>query len=533
MPKKNLRDHTTREIIAFSLLPFGLLTIQTLINTALNMYLTDVLGLTLAMTGVVLSATKVWDAVNDPMMGLIVDRTRTKRGKCRPYILWTVIPVVLTTSMLFFPVHFGQKGNFAYAIIAYLLYYTAYTALDIPYQGLTPLVFPESKKRVKAISVSNIVGSIGTILPSVLFFTIAGLWGNQTVEQEKTGYFMAALIFSVMAGIFIASSYFGIKEKVYVKPEKTNYIKGLKIVFSDKKMVILVVVAFFSAIANLGAMFLPYFAKWNCIGVLPMDQITGFLNNLIYKLIHVEVNINLTNEGLLTPLLQIGSGISYMLSMAIIPPLLKKMSKKTLWIWMSLLGAVADILTFIIGMYVIPYNTPAGLVTYIVLRFFTNFPVGMTVVLLIAMFSDLVDNLEMKSGERLEGTVFSFRSLINKISIALFNVIVLAIVNGFGYMVGDKITSGGGLMLGMTSMSQNYTVPLTGTHYETVLTAIFFMLTGLGAIGLILQALPMFFYKFDEKKFEKEIASFREEKEKKLQAEIEAAEALEGVEFEG
>ena len=99
MPKKNLRDHTTREIIAFSLLPFGLLTIQTLINTALNMYLTDVLGLTLAMTGVVLSATKVWDAVNDPMMGLIVDRTRTKRGKCRPYILWTVIPVVLTTSM--------------------------------------------------------------------------------------------------------------------------------------------------------------------------------------------------------------------------------------------------------------------------------------------------------------------------------------------------------------------------------------------------------------------------------------------------
>lgn len=59
-----------------------------------------------------------------------------------------------------------------------------------------------------------------------------------------------------------------------------------------------------------------------------MDQITGFLNNLIYKLIHVEVNINLTNEGLLTPLLQIGSGISYMLSMAIIPPLLKKMSKK-------------------------------------------------------------------------------------------------------------------------------------------------------------------------------------------------------------
>ena len=86
-------------------------------------------------------------------------------------------------------------------------------------------------------------------------------------------------------------------------------------------------------------------------------------------------------------------------------------------------------------------------------------------------------------------------------------------------------------MLGMTSMSQNYTVPLTGTHYETVLTAIFFMLTGLGAIGLILQRCRCSSTSL-MRKIEKEIASFREEKEKKLQAEIEAAEALEGVEFE-
>ena len=140
--------------------------------------------------------------------------------------------------------------------------------------------------------------------------------------------------------------------------------------------------------------------------MLPMDQITGFLNNLIYKLIHVEVNINLTNEGLLTPLLQIGSGIFLHAVDGDHSAAAQEDEQKNTVDLMSLLGAVADILTFIIGMYVIPYNTPAGLVTYIVLRFFTNFPVGMTVVLLIAMFSDLVDNLEMKSGERLEGTVF-------------------------------------------------------------------------------------------------------------------------------
>ena len=140
--KINLKDKTTKEILAFSLVPFGTSTIYGIMATALNLYFTDVLGLSLAMTSIILSATKIWDAVNDPMMGMIVDKTHTKMGKCRPYILWMTVPVVLATALLFAPVNFGQKGNFIYAIIAYLVYYTVYTALDIPYQGIAPIVFP-------------------------------------------------------------------------------------------------------------------------------------------------------------------------------------------------------------------------------------------------------------------------------------------------------------------------------------------------------------------------------------------------------
>ena len=82
--KINLKDKNTKEILMFSLLPFGTSTLYTLIGTALNMYFTDVLGLSLAMTSIVLSATKIWDAINDPLMGMIVDKTHTKNGKCRP-----------------------------------------------------------------------------------------------------------------------------------------------------------------------------------------------------------------------------------------------------------------------------------------------------------------------------------------------------------------------------------------------------------------------------------------------------------------
>lgn len=115
--RKQLKDNTFREILAFSLIPFGTSTIYGIMATALNLYFTDVLGLSLAMTSIILSATRIWDAVNDPLMGMLVDKTHTKMGKCRPYILWMTLPVILATALLFAPVNFGQKGNFAYAII--------------------------------------------------------------------------------------------------------------------------------------------------------------------------------------------------------------------------------------------------------------------------------------------------------------------------------------------------------------------------------------------------------------------------------
>ncbi|MGN0457967.1 MAG: MFS transporter [Eubacterium sp.] len=508
-----LKNSTTKEILIFSLLPFGMSTIYSVIGTALNMYFTDVLGLSLKMAAVVLSVTRIWDAINDPMMGMIVDKTHTKMGKCRPYIFWMSFPVILVTALLFAPVNFGQKGNFAFAIVAYLIYYTVYTALDIPYQGLTPLVFPEDKKRVKAISFSNIIGSLGTVLPSVLFFTVAGFWGR---ENQKMGYFGAALIFAALGGIPMFLSGFGIKEKIYIPPKKEKYSEGLAIVFKDKKFVCLVIAAFFSAIVNMGAMFLPYFAKWNCAGVIPIDDLCNWIYNTF------GISIQLTSEGLLTPLLQIGSGISYMLSMALVPVFLKKMDKKTLWIGVSIFGIFADIICFVVGVWVVPYNTVAGAITYTILRFFTNFPVGIMTVLLVAMFSDVVDDIEMRTGKRLEGTVFSFRSLINKIAIAVFNVLMLNIVDSYGY---DADV--------MTKITNNLAKPLIesttqasiigGVNYTTLLNVIFFMLTAFGAIGLILQIIPMLFYKFDEKGQEAKLKAFREEKQRR---EIEELNAL-------
>lgn len=316
---------------------------------------------------------------------------------------------------------------------------------------------------------------------------------------------------------------FGIKEKVYIPPKKEKYIDGLKVVFKDRKFVCLVIAFFFSALVNMGAMFLPYFAKWNCAGVIPIDQLCEWIKNTI------GLDIQLTSEGLLTPLLQVGSGASYMISMALVPVFLKKMDKKTLLIRTSIFGIVADIACFVIGVWIVPYNTVAGAVTYTLLRFFTNFPVGVMTVLFAAMFSDVIDDIELKTGKRLEGMVFSFRSLLNKLAIAVGNVLMLAVVDNFGYDadVMSKITDN--LAKPLIQSTTTATI-VGGVNYTTLLNVIFFMLTAFGAVGLLLQVIPMLFYKFDEKAQEDKLRAFREEKEKREIEELNAlAESQKGV----
>ena len=204
----DIKRATNREILAFSLLPLGFFFIDCTVYTVINFYMTDVLKLSMGLVSIVLLGTKAWDAINDPIMGQIVERTRTKWGKCRPYLLWISIPFAITTALLFLPVKFpeswniitadgtnlGNAGNFIYMLIMYMVYITAYTAMEIPRNSLTPLVFPQKDLRVKAVSISNTVGSLGTILPSVLIWTMAGLLGNGKKDMTDMGYFWSAAI---------------------------------------------------------------------------------------------------------------------------------------------------------------------------------------------------------------------------------------------------------------------------------------------------------------------------------------------------
>ena len=199
-----------------------------------------------------------------------------------------------------------------------------------------------------------------------------------------------------------------------------------------------------------------------------------------------------------------------------------KMNKKTLWIVMSVVGAVANIIVYVIGIYLVPYNTTAGFIIYAVLRFFTNFPVGMSLVLLTSIIADVTDSIEMESGERIEATVYSFKGLLYKISAAVFNVVVLNIINGLGYNAEkmETLTNGARIPLISSTLEANI---IDGVNYTALLNGIFFMLTALGSIALIAQAIPMLFFKFDENAIEDELVEYRKQKEQAMETELATA----------
>ena len=521
---------TRREILLFSLLPLGILSVDCTVYTIMDFYMTDVLKFSMGLASVVLLGTKIWDAVNDPIMGQIVERTRTKWGKCRPYLLWVPLPLAVITAFMFLPIRFpdswniisksgeviGNAGNFIYMLLFYMLYITAYTAVEIPYNSLMPLVFPEKDHRVKAVSVSGTIGSLGTVLPSVLIWTLAGFFGNGQKDRTDKGYFFASMLFAFIGALVIMRSFFGIREKVYIPPKKTESKKNISIILGDKRIRLLLISAFFCGAINIGAIFLPYFARWNCIGILPMDKINLFLEGVFGK------NPQLDAVAILPTILSVMSGISYMLSMLLVPVFLKKMTKKTLWIWMSFLGAAANIIVYLIGIYIVPYNTIPGFILYACLRFFTNFPVGMSTILIVSILADVTDSIELETGERLEATLYSFKGLLYKIAAAVFNVITLQSINFLGYNA-EK----------MTSLSKNITLPLIssttsaaivdGVNYTSLLNGIFFMLTVMGSIGLVLQGIPMLFFKFDEEKMEHALLEYRKQKEEEREAALQSA----------
>ncbi|MEJ2627433.1 MAG: MFS transporter, partial [bacterium] len=141
-------------------------------------FYTDVFGIPAAAVGTMFFITKFWDAVNDPLMGIIADRTETKWGKYRPFLIWIVIPFAIIGVLAFTTPNFNISGKIIYAYVTYTLLMMAYTAINIPYSALMGVLTPNSEERTSISSYRFVAAFTGGLFIQALTLPLVGLYGG-------------------------------------------------------------------------------------------------------------------------------------------------------------------------------------------------------------------------------------------------------------------------------------------------------------------------------------------------------------------
>jgi len=439
-----------REVLAYSLAIFGSSMVSSLTGVAQSFFYTEVLLLSASAVGVIFWIAGTWDAVSDPIAGIFVDRTRTKWGKCIPYLRYAPIPLFVISIFLFLPItHLPPMTKTILAGVFYVSYFSAFKAVDIPIQGLQPLLFLGQEERSKAVSVSSTLGSTGSILPGGLYFALVLLVSGS--DKSPMGHFtVASLLIGIGCACILVSSRF-LKEKISAPSGGKHFFATVKPLFKNKPLRILLLVSLLGGPANMVGNALAYFCTWNYAD-------TGL------------------GTALLFPLLQISSGAAWMISTLCVPFLLKRFRKKKLFLMMCAAGAVLNG-----GLYLIGYQ---NIWVYLAFKFFANFPAGIVGALTSLMVSDSIEYAEWETGERTEGVTFALTKLIGKISAASISALTMFLLGVAKYdskAMQATLAAGG-------SIAQTY---------PQVLNMIYILMTLSMSIAFILQIIPMLFYKFE------------------------------------
>ena len=480
-------DLQPKEAIAYSIAGFGQNFICTIIGSYLTVFMTHALlfGSADVMVGggsgamavaFLMLGTRIYDACNDPIMGSIVDRTRTKWGKCRPYLKWMPIRIAVMTILCFCP-FLEPKATSTFAIISvvYVIWSMVYTVVDVPYWGLSTCMTNNTTIRGNVLTVARLLSTLGAgivtvgvpIITSAVTNKYKGADGavlpqfiDANANTLKWTYFICALAFTAIA---IPMFYYGFrntKERFTSTETPPSLGHNLKLLFKNRELLLVVL----SGILGGARMVYTY---------------TGGLYFAKYVL---------KEEGLyslITLLVVPGGAVASIL----VPWMTKKFTKKWAYIGVHVLGAVV-----MFAMYFIGYDANWKLVVCAIGLVLLGIPQGVNNIVTYAMIGDTVEYLEWKTGERAEGICFAMQTFINKIGMA-----VGAFIGVFSYSwAGINPTAADG-------------VYITAQGEQTLWN----LLVLSGALSMVGTIIPMLFYRLTEKRQRELVKEIEERKAKK------------------
>lgn len=393
-----------------------------IISMYFTIFLTDVVNLSLSQTGVIVMIATLWDAVTDPAMGIITDRTRSKYGRHRRYLLVGIPVLVIAYSMLWnsYGVSANPRYAMMYYVIAYMLYKTAYTIIAVPHTAMLPELAPEYNLRTQYNSVGYLFNSAGMVPSFLIVVAILYLFGSgDTLSREsKTPFLVIGLGLSVFFAIavFLTFRYTREPSSENMKVEKLDLkyiIREYALVFKNKsfRQYFFMSVAFQFATGfygNTKVYYIKYLANQYSKYAI-FNAVAGVAEAAAFPL-----NYALTMKfgkkrcgSIVTPLMVAGLGIGLVMQSS-------KPGTAGSFIWMALM--MLSIILFPFGM------SGLGFVC-------TN------------VFPDLTDVDEMITGRRREGVIATFSTLIKKSIAGVMAALVGFVLQGFGLITGDTVSS--------------------------------------------------------------------------------------------
>ena len=439
-----------------------------LFSMYLMFFYTDIFGIPAVVVGTMFLVTRIWDAAFDPFVGILADRTHTRWGNFRPYLLWMMIPFGIIGVITFTTPDFGQTGKIVYAYITYSLMMMVYSMINVPYASLMGVMSADGKERTTLATFRFIFAFGGSLLVLAAAEPLVDLFSRMKggVVNLKAGWQLAAAAFAVVAIIFFWFTFSWTRERIKPVTEKTSLKHDLKDLWVNRPWFILlgagIASIFFNSIRDGAAIY--YFKYY-------VQNQVGFKFD--------SLNLTITLSSMYFVLGQAANIVGVVMA----KPVSDRMGKKGTFLTAMLMATIFSIFFYFIDR--------SNTTLIYVMQFLISLCAGITFPLIWSMYADAADYSEWKTKRRATGLVFSASSMSQK----------------FGWTIGGALA---GWLLGYYGFRANVEQTVTAQN------GIRLMLSFYPAIGTMVGVIFMLIYPLNEKMMDRisnELSAWRGKKE--------------------
>lgn len=405
---------TPKENLIYGIANGGQCMSYTFLCSYITYFFVNVFNIDAKIVSLMLFIEGIWDTVNDPLMGSLVDKTRTRYGKFRPYLMTVPIPLAITTIALFAgPLLVGEGGSDAprkivYMTITYFMWEFFYTIGDVPFWSLSAAISPNPEDRTRAITSARFTSSIVGSIPGIAMPILIDLSSRKIISTGfRELFFIVALITSILGMALFSLSGFAVKERVQQSSDEPTVKECLSGLYKNKYLRILILKEVLSAFGGIGGTFGTYYFV-DVLGVASASLIMGIPNAIVS-----------------------------LSSFFFLKVFKKFMNNKQMIIFSKFYSLIISLLKYAIGYR--HYSSLSFIMPlFMILNAFDGITNGINSVIPMEMIGETVDYAEYTTGQRTEGISFSVMTFVGKFSNALSRSSGTFLLDVIGYKTSDE-----------------------------------------------------------------------------------------------